>query len=92
MTDSDILTIVKLNLSLTTNAYDEYLLSLIASSREMIAREGILLADTQEDAQLVVMYAAYLYRKRAEDNPVMPAMLRYALNNRLLSQKAGGGQ
>lgn len=43
--------------------------------------------DTVEDGQLVVMYAAYLYRKRADDAPVMPRMLRYALNNRLFSQK-----
>ena len=35
-----------------------------------------------EDAQLVVMYASYLYRKRSTNEP-MPRMLRYALNNRV---------
>ena len=43
--------------------------------------------DTPEDNELIVMYAAYLYRKRAEDNPPMPRMLRWALNNRLFSEK-----
>lgn len=40
-----------------------------------------------EDAQLVVMYASYLYRKRSTNEP-MPRMLRYALNNRVF----GGAQ
>ena len=36
----------------------------------------------------MVMYAAYLFRKRADEgSPQMPRMLRYALNNRLFSQK-----
>ena len=66
---------------------DEYLRNLIATARQMITREGIMLTDSIEDGNLVVMYAAYLYRKRADDAPVMPRMLRYALNNRLFSQK-----
>ena len=36
---------------------------------------------------LVEMYAAYLYRRRREENVQMPRMLRWALNNRLFSQK-----
>ena len=47
------------------------------------------MGNTDEDNQIVVMYAAYLFRKRADDNPVMPRMLRYALNNRLFAQMAG---
>ena len=42
-----------------------------------------------DDAVLVEMYAAYLYRRRREENAAMPRMLRYALNNRLLSEKGG---
>lgn len=51
-----------------------------------------------EDANLIVMYAAWLYRNRAQDSSGyttnlsatgMPRMLRYALNNRLFSQKMG---
>lgn len=90
MTNNDLLKILKLNLSLTTTAYDEYLMHLVQAAQQMIAKEGITLSDTAADGELIVMYAAYLFRKRAEDNPPMPRMLRYALNNRLFSQKAGG--
>ena len=89
MTDETILTMLKANLQImpVNTLQDEYLNSLITTAKQMITREGITLADTVEDGQLVVMYSAYLYRKRAEDAPVMPRMLRYALNNRLFSQK-----
>lgn len=87
MTEADLLKLLKLNLSMITTVYDDYLAHLLLSSRELISREGISLQDTPEDNELIVMYAAYLYRKRAEDNPPMPRMLRWALNNRLFSEK-----
>ena len=40
------------------------------------------------DCNLIVMYTSYLYRKRVGDDPVMPRMLRYALNNRVFAEKA----
>lgn len=87
MTEADLLKLLKLNLSMITTVYDDYLAHLLLTSRELISREGISLQDTPEDIELIVMYAAYLYRKRAEDNPPMPRMLRWALNNRLFSEK-----
>lgn len=87
MTEADLLKLLKLNLSMITTVYDDYLAHLLLTSRELISREGISLQDTPEDIELIVMYAAYLYRKRAEDNPPMPRMLRWALNNRLFSGK-----
>lgn len=87
MTEADLLKLLKLNLSMITTVYDDYLAHLLLTSREFISREGISLQDTPEDNELIVMYAAYLYRKRAEDNPPMPRMLRWALNNRLFSEK-----
>lgn len=87
MTEADLLKLLKLNLSMITTVYDDYLAHLLLTSRELISREGIRLQDTPEDNELIVMYAAYLYRKRAEDNPPMPRMLRWALNNRLFSGK-----
>lgn len=89
MTDETILAMLKVNLQIIAGntLQDEYLRNLIATARQMITREGIMLTDSIEDGNLVVMYAAYLYRKRADDSPVMPRMLRYALNNRLFSQK-----
>lgn len=89
MTAAEILSYTKHNLEIPAQntLLDDYIGSLITASQQMIAREGITLEDTVEDGMLVVMYAAYLYRKRADDAPVMPRMLRYALNNRLFSQK-----
>ena len=89
MTDATILAMTKANLQIIqrNTLQDDYLRTLITSAQEMITREGITLTDSFEDGNLVVMYAAYLYRKRADDAPVMPRMLRYALNNRLFSQK-----
>ena len=87
MADSDILTILKVDLQIAVNRLDEYLLALIQSARRFITQEGITLSDSMDDAVLVEMYAAYLYRRRREENAAMPRMLRYALNNRLLSEK-----
>lgn len=92
MTAAELLTMTKLNLEIraANTLYDEYISNLIDAAKQMISREGIVLTESIEDGNLVVMYAAYLYRKRAEDSPQMPRMLRYALNNRLFSQKVGG--
>lgn len=93
MSDDVLLVMLKANLEIIpeNTIQDTYLGQLLDAARQMIAREGITLGDTMEDQTLVVMYAAYLYRKRAEDTPVMPRMLRWALNNRLFAQKIGGG-
>ncbi|WP_446806410.1 hypothetical protein ACI0CA_06655 [Hominenteromicrobium mulieris] len=87
LTDEDILEILKVDLQVSSSALDLYLLVLITSARAYIAQEGITLADTAQDAMLVEMYAAYLYRRRREENVQMPRMLRWALNNRLFGQK-----
>lgn len=43
---------------------------------------------TIQDGMLIVMYAAWLYRKRSTGEG-MPRMLRYTLNQRVLIEKAG---
>lgn len=88
MSSKQILTILKYNLDIIPDdtSRDEYLLRLISAARALIEREGATLEETIEDGQLIVMYAAYLYRKRATDEP-MPRMLRWALNNRIFSEK-----
>ena len=88
MSESDRLALLKLDLQIMMTASDPYLLHLLAAAEEMIRREGIVLPESVEDEQLRIMYAAYLYRKRAGEDPGMPRMLRWALNNRLLAQKA----
>ncbi len=88
MTDESILMILKTDLQINAVQYDEYLKNLVILARAAIAKEGIKIQETVEDGMLVEMYAAYLYRKRKGENTAMPRMLRYALNNRIFSQKA----
>ncbi len=89
MANETVLEILKIDLQISTNKLDDYLTNLVSAAKEYISTEGIVLGNSQGDVNLVVMYAAYLYRKRREDGP-MPRSLRWALNNRLFSQKAGG--
>lgn len=95
MDTAAILSSVKLDLQLIGNAYDDFLLELIAQALEEIAASGITLDPTSSrDAGLVRMYAAWLYRNRAATNPAdsaMPRMLQFSLNNRLFGEKMGGG-
>jgi hypothetical protein len=92
MTDAQIVSILaslKVDLGiLRTTAYDERLTEIIKASYQMIEREGATLnVSTLDDAQLVVMYSAWMWRRR-DTGEGMPRMLRYALNNRVLSEKA----
>lgn len=88
ISDADLSVILRANLDLLVVDENKqaFLDQCIASAKDFIKREGIHLTDSAEDTQLVIMYAAYLYRKRAVNEP-MPRMLRFALNNRLLSEK-----
>ena len=94
MTDAQIASILKslkVDLGiLSTTAYDERLTEIIKSSYQMIVREGATLdVSNLEDAQLVVMYSAWTWRRR-DTGEGMPRMLRWALNNRILGQNANG--
>lgn len=90
MTNSDILVLLEADLDMispdTTRLAQ--LNHLINVAEAEIEREGVTFSSpyTIEEGHLVVMYAAYLFRKRKTDEG-MPRMLRYALNNRLLAQK-----
>lgn len=87
MTTDDILVILKIDLGISSTALDDYLTLLIQAAQGYIAKEGITLTASVPDGQLVEMYAAWLYRKRREENAPMPRMLRWNLNNRLMAQK-----
>lgn len=88
MNSSERLAVLKTDLGILTDKSDEYLGLLLSTAASFITREGIALSDGRtDDDMLQVMYAAYLYRKRAGENVPMPRMLRYALNNRLLSER-----
>jgi len=86
MTDAEMLTMLKIDLQISSTALDTMLSALITQTQAAIAREGITLTNSVEDSMLVVQYAAYVYRQR-RDNTGMPRFLRWMLNNRLISEK-----
>ena len=88
MQDELILIMLKQDLEILHTKQDDYLKNLINIAKEMIAREGITLGIEYEDQGIVVMYAAWLFRKRAAPESAMPRMLRAGLNNKLFAQKA----
>ena len=89
MTTETMLTSLKVDLGITTTAYDERLIQILNSATKYIEAEGITLESTIEDGNLVVMYASWLWQKRKE-NIGMPRMLRWAMNNRLFTEKTNG--
>lgn len=87
MTDAEKLTMLKVDLGISVTAYDARLTQYIQASKAEIGREGITLSDDSlDDENLIIMYAAWMWRKR-ESGEGMPRMLRYALNNRLFAEK-----
>ena len=81
-------TMLKTDLGISSTAYDERLGQYITSAKAEIEREGVTFPETLpvDDMQLIVMYAAWMWRRR-DDMSGMPRMIRYALNNRIFSQK-----
>ena len=90
MDDQSRLALLKANVSaIGSTLYDDLLLSLLTSAVSMIEREGITLdMDAQEDNQLVVGYATWLFQQREQPSMPMPRWLRYNLNTKVLHQKA----
>ena len=87
MNESTMLQMLKIDLGITTTAYDERLSQYLTSAKDAITKEGIILDDSViSDGNLVVMYAAWMWRKR-DTNEGMPRMLRWQLNNRLFGEK-----
>ena len=86
MDQDTMLQALKVDLGITTTAYDVRLSQYLTSAREAIRIEGIDLTDTISDCNLIVMYAAWLWKKR-DTAEGMPRMLRWMMNNRLFSQK-----
>ena len=92
MTDEHLLSMLRVDLEQPSPTVNEYLLDLLGVAKERIAAVGINIdEDSISDGGLIVMFAAYLYRKRKADNPKgldkMPRMLRSAINDRLMAEK-----
>lgn len=80
---------LKIDLGITTDAYDERLGQYLESAEKAIETEGITLTSSIEDCNLVIMYAGWLWRKRASGEGI-PRSLRWAMNNRLFAEKISG--
>ena len=84
-----VMEMLKVDLGISTDAYNNRLGQYIDYAVEEIAREGIVLdVSKPNDLNLIAMYSAWLWRKR-DSGDGMPRMLRYALNNKLIAQKLG---
>lgn len=87
MTDTDMLSVLKVDLGISGEGYDDRLGQYIESAKKNISIEGITLdADSVPDCNLVIQYAAWLWRKRINGEG-MPRMLRWELNQRLFHEK-----
>lgn len=85
-----ILEMLKIDLGISTSAFDERLSQYIDYAIGEIEREGCALDDSKtEDCTLIAMYAAWLWRNR-DTGAGMPRMIRYALNNKVFAQKLQG--
>ena len=82
MNDAALLTALKTDLGISSTAFDDRLTARIQTAKERITAEGVTLTDSAGDQDLVLMYAAWLWRDRTTGKD-MPRMLRWALNNRI---------
>lgn len=82
-----LLSSLKVDLGIISTAYDERLRQYLESAEKEIEREGIALsADSVDDRDIVIRYAAWMWRMRDKEAG-MPRMLRWQLNNRLFQTK-----
>lgn len=81
------LEMLKVDLGISTTAYDTRLTTYLQSAKISIRTEGIDIDESViSDANLIITYAGWLWRKR-DTNEGMPRMLRWQLNNRLFDEK-----
>ena len=90
MNAETLLPLMKLDLGISSDAFNERLTDKLSSAIQRIQAEGCTLTDSESDKDLVLMYAEWLWLHRI-DGAAMPRMIRYALNNRVLGPHAAGG-
>lgn len=89
MNESTMLEMLKIDLGITATAYDGRLAQMLKVAEAEIVREGVSTLDASSslsDANLVIMYAAWMWRRR-DTMEAMPRMLRWQLNNRVFGEK-----
>lgn len=85
-TTASVLSMVKINLGISTTAYDAAITDNISYARSCLADLGLTLDETStSDAMLTVMYTTWLWRER-ETGQKMPRMLETAINNKFAHQ------
>lgn len=95
MTAEQMLAALKIDLGLTTTIYDERLSQYLQTARSEIEREGVTFSSDPDadpdkaDANLIIMYAAWMWRKRDTGEGV-PRMIRWQINNRLFGGELDG--
>ena len=88
MNQTEMLSMLKIDLGITTNAYDTRLAQMLQIAEANIRGEGATTlspSTSVADANLVVMYTAWMWRRR-DSMIAMPRMLRWQLNNRVFSE------
>lgn len=92
-TTASALALLKVDLGImNSTSYDNRLTAIINASVSAVVREGVsTLSDSAEDIQMIVMYSEWLWRKR-DTGEGIPRNLRWMLNNRIFSEKAGDSE
>lgn len=90
MTNDEMLAMLKIDLGITTEAYDQRLLQLLESAQTEIEDKGATLnLESIAHCNLVIMFAAWRWRRR-DTGEGMPRMVKRALNNLIFGQKMEG--
>lgn len=90
MDNATMLQMLKVDLGSNKAAYDTRLGQYLEAARAEIEREGVTL-DTESvpDCNLIVQYAAWMWRKRDAGEGI-PRMIRWQINNRLFGGETDG--
>lgn len=88
MNAETMLSMLKVDLGITTTAYDARLSQMLTVAENEIKREGAKISPetSVDDANLVILYTAWMWRKR-DAMEAMPRMIRWQLNNRVFGKK-----
>lgn len=89
MEETTKLQMLKIDLGINKTAYDSRLTQYLATAKAEIEREGVKLTNSAPDENLIVQYAAWMWRKR-DTGEGIPRMIRWQINNRLFGGEANG--
>ncbi len=85
MTATERLAALKVDLGIVTTAYDGRLAQYLETAEQEVNREGVADDETTAYNNLIIQYAAWMWRRR-DSGEGMPRMLRFWLHNYKLDQ------